>query len=49
MHSIKSIITTTGVRNLCLASNMISGEGIEILRDTLCKNTTLTSLDVFLL
>lgn len=34
------------IKHITLASNMISGEGIETLRDALCKNTTLLSLDV---
>jgi hypothetical protein len=46
MNSVKSIITTTGVKQLNLASNMISGDGIEVLTETLCKNETLVTLDV---
>lgn len=45
MHSIKTILSNTGIKYLNLASNMISGEGIEILRDTLCKNTSIMSID----
>jgi len=47
MNSVKSIISNTGIKQLNLASNMISGDGIEVLTETLCKNETLVTLDVF--
>jgi len=46
MNSIKAIIEYTSVKHLCLASNMISGVGLEIVTETICANTTLISLDV---
>ena len=46
MHAIKNIINTTRLTSLNLASNMISGEGLELFLDDLIKNTTLKHLDL---
>jgi len=46
MHAIKNIINNTGVKNINLASNMISGEGLELILDDLIANTTLKVLDL---
>jgi len=48
MHSVKNIIQACGgkLTSLNLASNMISGEGIEVLLDDLIQNTTLKHLDL---
>jgi hypothetical protein len=48
MHSVKNIIQACGgkLTSLNLASNMISGEGIEILLDDLIQNTSLKHLDL---
>ena len=46
MHAIKTIITSSKVRHLNLASNMISEAGIEMIVEELCKNTRLKSLDL---
>ena len=39
-------LLSISVRALILASNMISGDGLELLIDDLMKNTTLKHLDV---
>ena len=46
MHAIKNIINNSGVRSLNLASNMISGEGLELFLDDLIANTQLKHLDI---
>jgi len=46
MHAIKNIINNTGVKAINLASNMISGEGLELFLDDLIANTTLKQLDI---
>jgi Ran GTPase-activating protein (RanGAP) involved in mRNA processing and transport len=48
MHSVKNIITNCNgkLTSLNLASNMISGEGIELFLDDLISNTTLKHLDL---
>lgn len=45
MHSIKSIIANTCIKELNLASNMISESGLEMIVDDLSKSQYLTSLD----
>lgn len=48
MHSVKNIIQACNSKlvSINLASNMISGEGIEVLLDDLIQNTTLKHLDL---
>ena len=41
MQAVKNILTSTQLRQLNLASNMISGEGLEIILDELITNKTL--------
>lgn len=45
MHAIKNIIHAGQVNSLCLASNMISGEGLEILCDSLCFSQSIKKID----
>ena len=46
MHAIKNIINSTRLSYLNLASNMISGEGLEVFLDDLISNTSLKQLDL---
>jgi Ran GTPase-activating protein (RanGAP) involved in mRNA processing and transport len=48
MHSIKNIVKGCGdkLTNLNLASNMISGQGIELIIEDLIQNGTLKHLDL---
>lgn len=46
MHAIKNIINSTRLTSLNLASNMISGEGLELFLDDLISNTSLKYLDL---
>ena len=47
MHAVKKIISNkTKLTSLNLASNMISGEGLELLLDDLISNTSLKHLDL---
>jgi hypothetical protein len=46
MHAIQTIITNTRLNTLNLASNMISGEGLETIKDTLIANQTIKHLDL---
>jgi len=46
MHAIKNILNSTKLTSLNLASNMISGEGLELFLDDLISNQTLTVLDL---
>lgn len=48
MHSVKNIIKGCGhkLTSLNLASNMISGQGVELFLDDLIQNTTLKHLDL---
>jgi Ran GTPase-activating protein (RanGAP) involved in mRNA processing and transport len=48
MHSIKNIIKGCGTKliSLNLASNMISGKGIELFLEDLIQNTNLKHLDL---
>lgn len=46
MHAIKNIINLTRLTSLNLASNMISGEGLELFLDDLVNNTSLKHLDL---
>lgn len=46
MNAIKNIINATKLTSLGLASNMISGEGLEVLLDDLIASTTLKHLDL---
>ena len=41
MHAIKNIINSTRLSYLNLASNMISGEGLELFLDDLISNNSL--------
>lgn len=41
MHAIKNIINSSRLTSLNLASNMISGEGLELFLDDLINNTSL--------
>lgn len=44
MHAVKNLLN--GLSHLNLASNMISGDGLELILEDLIKNTTLKSLDL---
>jgi len=48
MHSVKNIIKGCGskLNSLNLASNMISGQGVELFLDDLISNTSLKHLDL---
>ena len=46
MHSIKLIMQNANLKSLNLASNMISGEGMELLLDDLIENLTIRHLDL---
>jgi Ran GTPase-activating protein (RanGAP) involved in mRNA processing and transport len=46
MHSINSLLKNTKIEHLNLSSNMISEIGLEVIIDTLNKNTHLKSLDL---
>ena len=46
MIAIKNILNTTKLSSINLASNMISGEGLELFLDDLIANTTLKQLDL---
>ena len=47
MHAIKTILSKAKqLTSLNLASNMISGEGLELFLDDLISNTTLKTLDL---
>lgn len=46
MHAIKNIINSTRLTSLNLASNMLSGEGLELFLDDLINNKTLKSIDL---
>jgi len=46
MHAVKNIINCTKLNSLNLASNMISGEGLELFLDDLISNTTIKALDL---
>ena len=46
MHAIKNIIQSRNLTSLNLASNMISGEGLELLLDDLINNRSLKQLDL---
>ena len=46
MHAIKNIMKNTQLKSLNLASNMISGEGLELLLDDLIENKILTHFDI---
>ena len=41
MHAVKTIMKNTILKTLNLASNMISGEGLELLLDDLIENKEL--------
>ena len=51
MSAMKSILTNTGVqlKSLNIASNMISGEGLEQILDELINHRTLKALDIGIL
>ena len=46
MHAIKNILNNVGLKSINLASNMISGEGLELFLDDLISNTALKHLDI---
>lgn len=46
MHAMKALITNLKLNSLNLASNMISGEGLEIILDELIANQTIKHLDL---
>ena len=46
MHAVKNILNATKLTSLNLASNMISGEGLELFLDDLIANTTLKQIDL---
>lgn len=49
MHALKTILDSTDMKSLSIASNMISGEGIELILEDLIKNKTLKHLDLGIL
>jgi Ran GTPase-activating protein (RanGAP) involved in mRNA processing and transport len=49
MHAIKTILKNNSLHSLNLASNMISGEGLEFILDDLIKSQTITHLDLGIL
>lgn len=46
MHAVKNILNSTKLSSVNLASNMISGEGLELFLDDLISNTTLKHIDL---
>lgn len=46
MHAIKNILDSTNIQELVLASNMISGEGLETLVDSIADHPTFKVLDL---
>jgi Ran GTPase-activating protein (RanGAP) involved in mRNA processing and transport len=46
MHAIKNIMESTNIQELVLASNMISGEGLETLVDSIADHPTFRLLDL---
>ena len=46
MHAIKKILRETELKSLNLASNMISGEGLELFLDDLITDKYLKNLDL---
>jgi len=46
MHAIKKILKETELKSLNLASNMISGEGLELFLDDLISDRYLKNLDL---
>lgn len=46
MHAIKNILKNTELKSLNLASNMISGEGLELFLDDLIIDKFLKNLDI---
>ena len=46
MHAIKNILETTHIEHLNLASNMVSGDGLETLTEAICNHKYLKSLDL---
>lgn len=46
MHAIKKILANTRLTSLNLASNMLSGEGLELFLDDLISNKTLKHIDL---
>jgi hypothetical protein len=44
MHAVKTVISS--LTSINLASNKISGDGLELILEDLIKNTTLKSLDL---
>jgi mannose/fructose/N-acetylgalactosamine-specific phosphotransferase system component IIC len=46
MHAIKSLISSTKIQNLNLASNMISEVGLSLILEEMIKNSTIKSLDL---
>ena len=46
MHAIKNIMKNTQLKSLNLASNMISGEGLELFLDDLIENKIMTHFDI---
>ena len=46
MHAIKTIIENTAIQHLNLASNMISGDGLETLVDSISYHRKLKTLDL---
>lgn len=46
MHAVKSILKNSDLKSLNLASNMISGEGFELLLDDLIEDKRLQHLDL---
>jgi hypothetical protein len=46
MHAIKSILKSRDLKLLNLSSNMISGEGLELILDELIEDQSLKTLDL---
>lgn len=49
MHAIKSLISSSKIEHLNLASNMISEVGLSLILEDMIKNTYLKSLDLGIL
>jgi mannose/fructose/N-acetylgalactosamine-specific phosphotransferase system component IIC len=49
MHAVKSLISTSKILHLNLASNMISEVGLSLILEEMIKNTFIHSLDLGIL
>ena len=46
MSAVKTILTSVNLKSINLASNMISGEGLELILDELIQHRTLKAVDI---